>query len=102
MDENWYAVEQEVRHRLTEARAAARIRTLTRGLHPTARRARWAAVIRLARWVWARAMALPPAHSRSVAKARAATKRGYAANALWRRIRTWIERLPRSRPARGR
>ncbi len=76
MDENWYALEQEVRDRLTEARAAARIRTLTRGLHPTARRPRWAAVIRLARWVWAHAMASPPAHSRGVANVRAATKRG--------------------------
>ena len=54
MDENWYAAEQEIRDRLTEARAAARIRTLTRGLHPTARRPHWAAIIRLARRIWAR------------------------------------------------
>lgn len=76
MDESWYAVEQEIHDRLTEARAAARIRALTRGLHPTARRPHWAAVIRLARWVWARAMELAPAHSRGVANVRAATKRG--------------------------
>jgi hypothetical protein len=50
MDENWYAAEQEVRDRLTELRAAARIRTLTRGLEPTARRSHFAgaAVRRLA------------------------------------------------------
>ena len=76
MDESWYAVEQEIHDRLTEARAAARIRALTRGLHPTARRPHWAAVIRLATWVWARAMELAPAHSRGVANVRAATKRG--------------------------
>ena len=29
MEENWYALEQQIRDRLTEARAAARIRTLT-------------------------------------------------------------------------
>jgi len=28
MEENWYAVEEQVRDRLSEARAAARIRTL--------------------------------------------------------------------------
>jgi hypothetical protein len=76
MDENWYAVEQEIHDRLTEARAAARIQTLTRGLQPAAPRPYWAAVIRLARWAWARAMELPPTHSRGVATARAATKRG--------------------------
>ena len=76
MDENWYAVEQEIHDRLTEARAAARVRTLTRGLQPTAPRPSWAAVIRHARWVWARAMELPPTHSRGVATTRAATKRG--------------------------
>ena len=66
MDENWYAVEQQVRDRLTEARAAARVRTLTRGLAPTARRPHFVgtAFIRLVSWVWARAMESPPAHSR--------------------------------------
>ena len=67
MDENWYAAEQEIRDRLTEARAAARIRALTQGLHPTARLPHWAAIIRLAKRVWARAMALDPAHSHGVA-----------------------------------
>ena len=65
MDENWYAAEQEVRDRLTEARAAARIRTLTRGLEPTARQPHfvWAAVRRLVGWTRARATELPPARS---------------------------------------
>jgi hypothetical protein len=76
MDENWYAAEQEIRDRLTEARAAARIRTLTRGLHPTAQRPHSAVIIRLARRVWARAMELAPAHSHGIANVRAATKRG--------------------------
>ena len=78
MDENWYAVEQEIRDRLTEARAAARIRTLTRELHPRVRRPRviGPAVIRFVSWVWAHATELPSAHSRGVANVRAATKRG--------------------------
>lgn len=76
MDENWYAAEQEIRDRITEARAAARIQALTRGLHPTARWPHWAVVIRLAKRVWARAMALAPAHSHGVANVRSATKRG--------------------------
>jgi hypothetical protein len=65
MDENWYAAEQEVRDRLTEARAAARIRTLTRGLERTARPPHfiWAAVRRLMGWTRARATELPPARS---------------------------------------
>jgi hypothetical protein len=36
MEENWYAVEQQIRDRLTEARAAARIETLTRKPAPRA------------------------------------------------------------------
>ena len=35
MGENWYAIEQQIRDRLSEARAAARIRALTRTLAPT-------------------------------------------------------------------
>ncbi|SRR6266568_1851884 len=35
MDEDWYTVEQQIRDRLTEARAAARIRALTEELAPT-------------------------------------------------------------------
>ena len=62
MDENWYAAEQEVRDRLTEARAAARIRTLTRSLDPSARQLHfvWAAVRRLVGWTRDRPTELPP------------------------------------------
>ena len=35
MGENWYAIEQQIRDRLSEARAAARIRALTQKLAPT-------------------------------------------------------------------
>jgi hypothetical protein len=38
MEEDWYTVEQQIRDRLTEARAAARIRTVTQKLAPTTRR----------------------------------------------------------------
>jgi hypothetical protein len=78
MDENWYAAEQEIRDRLTEARAAARIRTLTRGLRPKSGRPHVAraGVIRLVKWVLTRAVELSSAHSRGVPNARAATKRG--------------------------
>ena len=38
MGENWYAIEQQIRDRITEARAAARIRALTQTLASTARR----------------------------------------------------------------
>jgi hypothetical protein len=38
MEEDWYTVEQQIRQRLTEARAAARIRILTQKLAPPARR----------------------------------------------------------------
>jgi hypothetical protein len=76
MNENWYAVELEIRDRITEARAAARVQALTRGLHPTARWPHWAVIIRLARRAWVRAMAPASAHSHGVANVRAATKRG--------------------------
>ena len=76
MEENWYAVEQQVRDRLSEARAAARIRALTQKLAPTARRPNYVGItiIRLANWVSARAMRLPPELSRALAKVQAATK----------------------------
>ena len=76
MEENWYALEQQIRDRLTEARAAARIRTLTANLAPTARRpnATGTTIIRLANWVLGRAMRSPRELSRTLAKARAATK----------------------------
>ena len=53
MEENWYAVEQQVRDRLAEARTAARIRTPTQKLAPTARRPNSVGItiIRLANWV---------------------------------------------------
>ena len=35
MEENWYAVEEQIRDRLSDARVAARIRTLTREPAPT-------------------------------------------------------------------
>lgn len=79
MEENWYAVEQQVRDRLTEARAAARLRALTEGLAPPARRPHSAGIafIRLAGWIWARATELPSTLSRAVANAkRCATGRG--------------------------
>ena len=77
MEENWYAVEQQVRDRLTEARAAARIRTLTQKLAPTARRPNSVGItiIRLANWVLARAMQLPLELSRALARVRAAMER---------------------------
>jgi hypothetical protein len=58
MDEAWYLVEQQIRDRLTEARAAARIQTLTQNLAPTARRPSSVGVTiaRAASWALARAM----------------------------------------------
>jgi len=77
MEENWYAVEQQIRDRLTDARAAARIRTLTQKLAPTARRqySVGITIVRLANWVLARAMQLPLELSRALANVQAATKR---------------------------
>jgi len=76
MEDNWYAVEQQVRDRLSEARAAARIRALTQKLAPTARRPNSVGItiIRVTSWVLARAMRLPPELSRALAKVQAATK----------------------------
>ena len=76
MEENWYAVEQQVRDRLTEARAAARIRTLTQKFAPTARRPNSVGItiIRLVSRVLARATQLPLELSRALANVRAATK----------------------------
>jgi len=77
MEENWYAVEQQIRDRLTEARAAARIWTLTQKLALTARRPNSVGItiIRLANWVLARAMQLPLELARALANVQAATKR---------------------------
>ena len=76
MEENWYAVEQQVRDRISEARAAARIRTLTRKVAPTARRPNSVGITisRLASWVSARAMQLSLGLSRALANVRAVTK----------------------------
>ncbi len=72
MAENWYELEQRIRDRLTEARAAARIRTLTQKLAPATRRPNFVGITisRVANWV----RILPLALSRSLAKVRAATK----------------------------
>ena len=75
MEENWYAVEQQVRDRLNEARAAARTGALNHGLAPSARRPNSVGIIRLASWVLARAMQLPPELSRALARVRAAMER---------------------------
>jgi len=76
MEEDWYTVEQRVRDRLTEARAAARIRTMTQELAPTARcpSSVGITIIRLARRVLARAMQAPLELSRALVRARAATE----------------------------
>ena len=76
MDEDWYTVEQQIRDRLTEGQAAARIRTLTQKFPSTARRSNSVGItiIRLANWVLARAMRLPLELSRALAKVQAATK----------------------------
>ncbi len=77
MEEDWYTVEQQIRDRISEARAAARVRTLTQKRAPTARRPNSVGItiIRLANWVLARAMPLPLELSRALANVRAATTR---------------------------
>ena len=76
MEEDWY-LEQQIRDRLTEARAAARIRIPTQKLAPTPRRQNSVGItiIRLSNWVLARAMQLSLELSRALANVRAATKR---------------------------
>jgi hypothetical protein len=76
MEENWYAVEQQVHDRLTEARAAARTRTLLHRPAPTARRPNSVGItiIRQENWVLARAMHLSLGLSRALANVRAVTK----------------------------
>jgi len=77
MEENWYAVEQQIRDRLNEARAAARTRTLIQKRAPTARRPNSVGItiIRLANRILACAGRLPLELSRVLASARAVTKR---------------------------
>jgi len=76
MEENWYAVEQQVRDRLNEARAAARTGALNHGLAPSARRPNsvGTTIIRLANWALARPMQLFLRFSRALANVRAVTK----------------------------
>jgi hypothetical protein len=73
MEENWYVVEQQVRDRISEARAGARILALTQKLATPARRPSW---------VRARAMEGLLRLSRRVASVRAVTKRCQSANPL--------------------
>jgi len=84
MEENWYAVEQQVRDRLNGARAFARTRAASQALAPPARRPYLIklAVIRLATWVLAQALELPPKLSRALANVRASKKRCHSTNAL--------------------
>ena len=76
MEENWYAVEQQVRDRLNEARAAARTGALNRGLALSGRRPNSVGItiIRLENWALARAMQLFLGLSRTLANVRAVTK----------------------------
>ena len=76
MEEDWYAVEQQVRDRLNEARAAARTRTLIHGHALTARRPNslGITIIRLENWILACAMQLSLGLSRALANVRAVTK----------------------------
>jgi hypothetical protein len=99
MDENWYAAEQEIRDRLTEARAAARTRALIQKRAPTARRPTSVGItiIRLANWILACAGRLPLELSRVLASARAATKRRDSAGSERTPPRT--PRSPNSGPA---
>lgn len=81
MEENWYALQQEVHDRITEARAAARARSLARELAPP-HRARYAvgvALIRLGTWVLASGMRLPTEVAHALAAFRTATDRSLRA-----------------------
>jgi len=77
MEEDWYTVEQQVRDRLTGARAAARIWTLTPKPAPTARHLNVVGItiIRLANWVLARAVRSPVDPSRALADVPVTTTR---------------------------
>ena len=67
MDEAWYIVEQQIRDRLTEARAAARTRTVTQKLAPTTPRQNFVGITisRVANWVLNRAAVASGALTRS-------------------------------------
>ena len=76
MEENWYAVEQQVRDRLNEARAAARTRTLSHRPALTACGPNSVRIIitHLKNEVLARAMQLSLGLSRALANGHAVTK----------------------------
>ncbi len=81
MEDNWYALEQEMRDRIAEARAATRTRTMLREVAPP-HRGRYAigiALIRLGGWLLARGVKLPIELSRALATLRAATDRSLRA-----------------------
>ena len=76
MDDNWYALQQQMHDRITEARAAARTQAVLAALAPPHRG--WYALgvglIRLGSWVLARAAEPPQELARSIAVLRAALK----------------------------
>jgi hypothetical protein len=77
MEENWYALQQQARDRIAEARAAALGQALMRELTPP-HRGRYAvgiALIRLGGWLLARRAKSPIELSRALATLRAATDR---------------------------
>jgi hypothetical protein len=76
MDDNWYALQQQMHDRITEARAAARARSLVAALAPAHRG--WytlgVGLIRLGSWVLTRATEPPQELARPLATLRAALK----------------------------
>jgi hypothetical protein len=76
MDENWYALQLHIQDRVTEAREAARTRSLIGTLAPPYRG--WyvlgMGLIRLGSWVLARATEPPQELARPLATLRAALK----------------------------
>lgn len=76
MDDNWYALQQHMHDRITEARAAARARSLVAALAPPHRG--WyvlgIGLIRLGSWVLGRATEPPMELTRTLATLRAALK----------------------------
>jgi len=81
MEDNWYLLEQEMRARITEARAASRTRTMLREVAPP-HRGRYAvgiALIRLGGWLLASGVKSPIELSRALATLRAVTDRSLRA-----------------------
>jgi hypothetical protein len=84
MDENWYALEQHMRDRIIEARAAARTRSLIRDLAPP-RRVRYVlgvSLVRLGSWVLTRATQPPQELTHTLATLRAVL-RSYPERRSW-------------------